>query len=172
MRRILILFLALCACFAMIAGCSHTPPAPLGDPANPTPNFPNGPPILDITGGKSVLIAWRGTTSWNVEGLNGTGTGIQMDSPHPLDCIGNIPTIKVFGETTLKLSFESAPDSIVVRKYQTNAGGYDAYEEISVKGTFLEVGAENCLYEVIAKWEDSLLRSYNGTVHYAFCTVK
>jgi hypothetical protein len=172
MRRFLLLILAIITCLSVITGCAREGTVQNGGVPFEASDFPKEPPHLEITGGKSVLFAWRGTSSWNVKRLDGTGTGIQTDCPHPLDCIGNIPALKVFGNTTLKLSFEASPDRIIVRRYSAHAKDYEAYTEVEVKGNSLTVEGGNHLYEVIATWNESPLRTYYGTAYYAFCTAQ
>ena len=141
---------------------------------NATPDassFPAEPPTLTVSDGEMTITAWRGTSSWMIVGEDGLGSGITADSPHPLECKDDIQTIKVSQNTTLTLSFESAPTSIAVKRYKLNATDYDAFEKIADFRNIIEVKAGNYLYEVIAKWEDNA-KPYSGTVYYAFCTEK
>ena len=171
MRRFLLICITVLTCLTALSGCTKTS-AKLPTSADaPTSNFPNEPPLLAVGDDKAAVYAWRGTSSWMIDTLDGAGTGIQADSPHPLDCIGNIPVLSVSGSATLTLRFEATPNRILVRKYKANATNRDTYEEQEVKGT-LKVEGGNYLYEVIATWDSSPLRSYSGTAHYAFCTVK
>ena len=169
MRRLLCLVLALFTCAAILTGCSDSAFGRTGIFEAPTSKFPDEPPILAVSDGESTVYAWRGTTSWTVKKLDGTGTGIQSDSPHPLDCVGDIPALEISKDASLTLTFEAAPDRILVRKYSKSAD-YDSYEELEINGT-LEVEEGNYLYEVIATWDTSL-KSYSGKVYYAFCTVR
>ena len=168
MRRFLLICITVLTCLAVLTGCAKTVVTPAEPPVAPVSEFPNKPPLLTVGDDKAAVYAWRGTCSWTVNRLGGTGVGIQMDSPHPLDCIGNIPVLSVSGSATLTLRFEATPNRILVRKYKANATNRDTYEEQEVKGT-LKVEGGNCLYEVIATWDSSPLRSYSGTAHYAFC---
>ena len=169
MRRFLLICLAVLTCLVVLTGCAKaTTKLPAAADA-PVSEFPNKPPLLAVGDGKATVYAWRGTSSWMTNTLGGTGTGIQMDSPHPLDCIGSIPVLSASGSTTLTLSFEATPDRVLVRKYEANTADRDAYEEQEVKGT-LKIESGSYLYEVIATWDSSPLRSYSGTAYYAFCT--
>lgn len=134
-----------------------------------TSDLPSEPPMLSISDGKTSIPVWRGTYSWMIENENGLSSGITADTMHPLDCKDSIPSIKVFGDTTLSLIFAFEPTSITVKKYKSNATDYDAYEKISGISNMIEVKAEDCLYEIIAKWNDPT-KSYSGTVYYAFRT--
>ena len=169
MKKLFCLLLALWTCAALLAGCRDSSFGKTGPFEAPVSKFPNEPPVLAVTDGDATVYAWRGTSSWMVKKLDGTGTGIQTDSPHPLDCVGDIPALEISKDASLTLTFEAAPNQILVRKYR-KAADYDAYEEFEIKGT-LEVEAGNYLYEVIATW-DSPLKSYSGKVYYAFCTIK
>ena len=171
-KRILWLAVIAALCFTATVGCAPKESTQTGAPIKPTSNFPSEPPLLSVSDGISVVYAWRGTYSWNVKKSDGTGTGVNMDSPHPLDCVGNIPAVPITEKATLTLTFESAPSEIVVRRHESSANSYDKYAEIKVTGSSIEVKQGNYLYEVIATWEDRPLRSYSGTAHYAFCTVK
>lgn len=136
--------------------------------------FPSEPPTLTVSesDGETTITAWRGTYSWMVEGEDGMGSGITVDSAHPLDYKDNIQTIKVSKNIKLTLNFESAPTSISIKRYKLNATDYDAFEKIADSyNMIIDAKAGNYLYEVIAKWEDPS-KSYSGTVYYAFCTEK
>ena len=173
MKRIFWLIVIAALCLAALSGCASAPPAPAESPVKPTSKFPNEPPLLSVSDGEATAYAWRGTYSWDVKNLlDGTGTGVQSDSPHPLDCTDKIATLPLSKDTTVTLTFEDTPDEITVRRYKSGAKNYDAYEEMEVKGSSFEAECGSYLYEVIATWEDSLLRSYSGTVYYAVCTAK
>ena len=134
-----------------------------------TSDFPAEPPIFSVSDGKTTISAWRGTYSWMIENENGQSSGITADSMHPLDCKNSIPSIKVYGNTTLSLIFESEPTNITVKKYRVYETDYDAYEKISGITNTIDVKVGNHIYEIIAKWDDPT-KSYSGTVYYAFRT--
>lgn len=134
--------------------------------------FSSEPPILTVSDGETTITAWRGTYSWLIEGEDGMGSGINVDSAHPLDYKDSIQRINVSQNTELALNFESAPTSISVKRYKLNATDYDAFEKIADSyNMIIDAKAGNYLYEVIAKWEDNSI-PYSGTVYYAFCTEK
>ena len=134
--------------------------------------FPSEPPTLTVSDGETTITAWRGTYSWMIEGEDGMGSGITVDSAHPLDYKDSIQTIKVSKNIKLTLKFESAPTSISIKRYKLNATDYDAFEKIADSyNMIIDAKAGNYLYEVIAKWEDTS-KPYSGTVYYAFCTEK
>ena len=134
--------------------------------------FPSEPPTLTISDGETTITAWRGTYSWMIEGEDGMGSGITVDSAHPLDYKDSIETINLSQNTKLTLNFESAPTSVSIKRYKLSATDYDAFEKISASyNMIIEAKAGDYLYEVIAKWEDPS-KSYSGTAYYAFCTEK
>ena len=133
--------------------------------------FPSEPPALTVSDGETTITAWRGTYSWMIEGEDGMGSGITVDSAHPLDYKDSIETINLSQNTKLTLNFESAPTSVSIKRYKLSATDYDAFEKIADSYNTIDAKAGNYLYEVIAKWEDPS-KSYSGTVYYAFCTEK
>lgn len=134
--------------------------------------FPSEPPTLTVSDDETTITAWRGTYSWMIEGEDGMGSGITVDSAHPLDYKDSIQRINVSQNTELTLNFESAPTSVSIKRYKLSATDYDAFEKISASyNMIIEAKAGDYLYEVIAKWEDPS-KSYSGTVYYAFCTEK
>ena len=163
-RRFFLLALTLALCLTLMAGCAH-------DPADkPASKFPHEPPLLSVSADETTVYAWRGTYSWEVKSLfGGTGTGIQSDSPHPLDCIDKLATLPLSTDATITLTFEAPPSEILVRRYKLTASDYDDCEEIEIKGDSFKAEDGNYLYEVIAKW-DSPLKSYSGSAYYAFRT--
>ena len=133
--------------------------------------FPSEPPTLTISDGETTITAWRGTYSWMIEGEDGMGSGITVDSAHPLDYKDSIETINLSQNTKLTLNFESEPTSVSIKRYKLSATDYNAFEKIADSYNTIDAKAGNYLYEVIAKWEDPS-KSYSGTVYYAFCTEK
>ena len=134
--------------------------------------FPSEPPTLTVSDGETTITAWRGTYSWMIEGEDGMGSGITVDSAHPLDYKDSIETINLSQNTKLTLNFESAPTSVSIKRYKLSATDYDAFEKIADSyNMIIDAKAGSYLYEVIAKWEDPS-KSYSGTVYYAFCTEK
>ena len=134
--------------------------------------FPSEPPALTVSDGETTITAWRGTYSWMIEGEDGMGSGVSVDSAHPFDYKDSIETINLSQNTKLTLNFESAPTSVSIKRYKLSATDYDAFEKISASyNMIIEAKAGDYLYEVIAKWEDPS-KSYSGTVYYAFFTEK
>lgn len=109
MKRILLIILAITLCLPVFSGCGKEPdfydvvtmliPTD-GQTAQPS-NFPAEPPILYVIAGKKAIDAWRGTYSWYVENADGTGSGINADSSHPLEYKDSIQALKVTKKTAL-----------------------------------------------------------------------
>ena len=83
--------------------------------------FPSEPPTLTVSDGETTITAWRGTYSWMIEGEDGMGSGITVDSAHPLDYKDSIETINLSQNTKLTLNFESAPTSVSIKRYKLSA---------------------------------------------------
>ena len=178
MKQYLLILIALSVCLAAFSGCavpdaspSEVPAAQGGSVTDQASNFPAEPPHLHVSDGSATVTAWRGTYSWLVEKEDGTGSGITTDTPHPLDCKEGIPSLKIAKRTSLSFSFEESPSSITVRRYRLNTSDYNAYEEIPVDGSSIEVKPGNYLYEVIVTWKNPR-KPYSGTVYYAFSTTR
>ena len=178
MKQHLLILIALSVCLAAFSGCavpdaspSEVPAAHGGSVTDQASDFPAEPPHLGVGNGNATVTAWRGTCSWLVENEDGTGSGINTDTMHPLDCKEGIPSLKMMKRGTLILRLEEAPTSITVRRYRLNSSDYDAYEEIPVEDGTIKVKPGNYLYEVIVKWNHPG-KPYSGTVYYAFSTEK
>lgn len=173
MKRLLLIILTVVICLPAFTGCGNDlPEEPVDLEVTFSENltsFPQEPPVLFVRDGDTRIKAWRGTSSWIVEGEDGISNGVNSDSPHPLDCIDSLPVIEFSWKTTLTLSFEGAPVRITVKQYPADASGYDDYKEIKVNKSTVEVKAGNYIYEVIATWHGE---TYSGTVYYAFKTEK
>ena len=177
MKQHLLILIALSVFLAAFSGCavpdaspSEVPAAQGGSVTDQASNFPAEPPHLEVSNGNVTVTAWRGTCSWLVENDDGTGSGINTDTMHPLDCKEGIPSLKMTKKGTLTFSFEEAPTSITVRRYRLNSSDYDAYEEIPVEDGTIEVKPGKFLYEVIVTWNHPN-KPYSGTVYYAFSTI-
>lgn len=170
MKRILILILTAIICVSAFTGCTESSEKPVDlevtFSGNLT-NFPKEPPTLFVRDGDTRVKAWRGTSSWIVEGEDGISNGVNSDSPHPLDLRESIPAIALKKKTTLTLSFEGHPTKITVKRYAPNTTDYDDYKTVKVSEGTIEVKAGDYLYEVIATWSGE---KYSGTVYYAFRT--
>ena len=149
------------------------------------------PPDLAISSGGEKVAALKGTYSWNYQNPDGTYTGMEADSVHPLENKEYMPQLLIAsGEDSdvnplyAVLQFEAAPDEVIIR-YWTEDCWNDVYAESQVievrpaKVTLengsksimrfnIELQGESGIYEVAAKWDSS--ENYNGTASYSFYT--
>ena len=147
------------------------PEAMAGDvqlPSVPT-IFPLAPPYLAVICDEPAVYAWRGTSSWMTVDADGMGSGIESDSPHPLQCKDSLPILEITKKSTISLRFEAAPSKITVKRYKSSTTDYDDFDEIEVNGASFEAKSGDYVYEIIASWNGT---DYNGTVYYAFKTEK
>jgi hypothetical protein len=100
---------------------------------------------------------------------DGTWSGIEADSPHPLECKNDLPILEITKKTTVKLKFEAAPSKITVKRYKASTIDFDNFDELTVSGGSFEAKAGDYVYEIIASWSG---QEYSGTVYYAFRTEK
>ena len=131
--------------------------------------FPFEPPHLSVIGDKNAVDAWRGTSSWMYDNKDGTWSGIEADSPHPLECKDDLPILEITKKTTVNLKFEAAPSKITVKRYKASTTDFDNFDELTVSGGSFEAKTGDYVYEIIASWSS---QAYNGTVYYAFRTEK
>ncbi len=149
------------------------------------------PPELVVVCGEERITALKGTYSWMYNNGDGTTTGVESESAHPLECKELMPDLPLAYSTKSSidvfkahLQFAIEPDEIVVRYWST-----DCWNKPSEKSYELEVQAlevdfvdgsvatdyivklleKNNIYEVIAKWNSS--EEYSGTAYYSFYTV-
>ena len=131
--------------------------------------FPLAPPYLSVIGDNNAVYAWRGTSSWMTVDADGMGSGIESDSPHPLQCKDSLPILEIVKKSTITLRFEAAPSKITVKRYKSSTTDYDDFDEIEVNDTSFEAKSGDYVYEIIASWNGT---DYSGTVYYAFKTEK
>lgn len=149
------------------------------------------PPELTIVCGEKQVTALKGTYSWEYSNGNGTSTGIEADSMHPLDSkeyMNELPLAYSYKSSIdsfkAHLQFEIAPDEVEIRYWDASCwNDYSAEsKELTVQaleadyvdgGFSTEYTAKllegNYIYEVIAKWSSS--EDYGGTAYYSFYTV-
>lgn len=192
-----LLFLLVCS--LSLAGCQTEPS---GDP--PTgpavteeepPREPDvvlqEPPALTVIFGEESIEALRGTSSWMYDNGDGTFTGIEADSMHPLQAKEYMTPLYLM-QTALSpgdpyaatLQWAVLPDRVSARCWEEEDWGqYDAAsQEVPVTLLSIDSGnpdsaaiccieleAGNKIYEITAHWERS--ERYSGTAHYSFYTV-
>lgn len=155
------------------------------------PGIINTPPELHIVCANERVTALKGTYSWEYRNEDGTYTGVEADSAHPLECKEDMPDVGIVYATTSALhprqaylQFDMIPAEVVVRYWSE-----EEWNNVSAESKELEVLATevdfadgsfttsysvellegNYIYEVTAKWSGS--EEYSGTVHYSFYTV-
>lgn len=135
------------------------------------------PPALTVCLGEDSIQAMRGTTSWNYDNEDGTWSGFESDSLHPLDMNSKdlTPTLVITPEAnnsqnflTAQLKFDIPPDEISVRCWsETCWGDTDAQsEDIPIEDFTIELKDGGYIYEVISTWSSS--ERYNGTARDSF----
>ena len=150
------------------------------------------PPALTVVYGENNSIeALRGTSSWMYANEDGTWTGIEADSMHPLNAKEYMPYLELLPIITssrshlkVRMQWDTIPDKVTIRCWSDEYWGqYDAEsEEISVKVLCIdssdggapcfsgELKDGNYVYEVIAEWSSA--ETYHGNACYSFYTVK
>lgn len=155
------------------------------------------PPALTVVCGNESIEALRGTTSWQYDNGNGTFTGINSDSMHPLQAkefmlpLNIIPTPYSHIDPLMAyLQWDVTPDKVTVHCWSEDFWGQygdydDTSEEIEVQKLDIEIAYgsdetqrtadytirlkdENYIYEVVAEWNSSY--KYFGTAYYSFYT--
>jgi len=135
------------------------------------------PPTLTISTLDSSIEALRGTTSWLYDNGDGTQTGIESDSMHPLDSSSKeyMPTLLIMptsysSKNPLEavLQFDVIPDEVSVHcwsdEHWENTSSQS--EDILINDFTIELKDGGYIYEVIAHWNSS--EKYGGTAYYSF----
>ena len=128
-------------------------------------------PDLLIQYGEQRIQAMRGTTSWHYMNPDGTSTGIEADSLHPLTAKEYMPVLPAAGGDA-RLEFDIAPDEITVRAWPVSQWGnmeaIDKTASVAVSGDQITLLEGGHIYEIFAKW--SRFDNFGGSAHYSFCT--
>ncbi len=138
------------------------------------------PPTLTISTLDSSIEALRGTTSWLYDNGDGTQSGIESDSMHPLDSNSKeyMPTLLITptpnsSKNPLEavLQFDVNPDEVSVHCWSDEHWGNTSAEseDILVNDFAIELKDSGYIYEVIAHWSSS--EKYGGTAYYSFYAV-
>ena len=144
------------------------------------------PPALMAVYGENSIEALKGTFSWTYQNEDGTWTGIEADSMHPLQAKEYMPNLTLLPviASFAGMQWDTLPDRISVRCWsEAYWGQYDAEsEEISAKLLCID-SSDGCdpyfsialkdgnnVYEVIAEWNSA--ETYHGKSCYSFYTVK
>lgn len=126
------------------------------------------PPALAVVSAKTSVGALLGTYSWQRKHADGTVTGVEADSPHPLDCKEWLLRLETT-ERTATLSFAEAPDAIVSVQSWSDADWSNPAakgEPVEWDGTAIALKSGGHIYEVVAQWDTE--SGFGGTAHYSF----
>lgn len=149
------------------------------------------PPALTVTCGKNSVEALRGTTSWIYHNEDGTSTGVNTDSMHPLQAkeymtaLELVPT-PISSIDPLKAYFQwnIMPDKVLVRYWHEDCWEQFAAESKELPVTIQTVDSDvetapiisadlkdgNYIYEIVAEWNRA--ERYSGKAYYSFYTTK
>lgn len=126
------------------------------------------PPALIVESGGKSYDALRGSYSWHYPNGDGTNTGLEADSPHPLECKDLLHLLET-AETTATLRFREEPNAILnVRCWSDEhwSEPTDDSEAVAVTGNEIELKPGGYIYEVMAKWDTE--SDCGGTAYYSF----
>ena len=146
----------------------------------------NAPPALTVMLGGDSVEALRGTSSWMYRNGDGTATGVESDSMHPLEAREYMEPLLIDSSNALtaRLDWSVNPDAVTVCCWdekswgKTNAKGesvpVDVLEIDLVGGGWstdylLELKSGNYIYEVVAEWKSS--SDFGGLARYSFYTL-
>lgn len=127
------------------------------------------PPWLAVISDNTSCSALLGSYSWQYLNDDGTSTGMEADSVHPLECQDLLVLLETT-DTTATLRFQEEPDAILnVRCWSDEHWSDPAAdsEAVVVNGNEIELKPGGYIYEVLARWngEDGY---GGGTAYYSF----
>lgn len=115
-----------------------------------------GPPALSVVSNNTSENALLGTYSWEVHNPDGTVTGGEADSPHPLDLEDLLSPPLETPETTATLRFAEEPDEILQAACWSaeHFGDPAALSGTAeVRGDVLTLRPGGHIYEITARWD-------------------
>jgi len=134
------------------------------------------PPALTISISDKNIEAMRGTSSWMYDNGDGTWSGVESDSVHPLDNSTKeyMPKLMLTSSelsstvAVCSLWFDTFPDETTIRCWEERQWGDTSAESepVSVSNFTMELKDGGYIYEVIATWNSS--EKYNGKAYYSF----
>lgn len=189
-------FLLLFVCITGLSGCNMSDEArnkiiaidtedtavlPLQNKENGEPELVlTEPPVLTVSTWNSSIEALRGTASWNYDNGDGTWSGMEADSMHPLE--NNIKEympvllIELASDSTENpfeavLKFDVPPDEVSIHCWSGEHMGNPSAEseDIPIHDFAIELKDSGYIYEVIAQWNKA--EKYGGKVYYSFHAV-
>ena len=173
-KKLLFIVLAITFCLSSLSGCNQTEEIVLNVDWNAIPNatFPESPPIMIVTDGKSENTVWWSTYSWYVVEDGKLLSGKEVcGAASPLSQKDNLQAITLSKRCKLMLAFEVPPTSVTVKRYKLSATDYNDFKEIEYIDETITARAGDYLYEVHAHWDDPD-QPYSGTAYYSFRTTK
>ena len=135
------------------------------------PLFYKSAPGLSVQHDGQSVRALKGTSSWTYMNPDGTSTGIEADSMHPLDAKEYMPVLPAV-EGEVSLVFKTAPDEVTVKAWPvsewSNLDAVDGAIAVPVSGEKITLLEGGHIYEVFAKW--TRFEEFGGAAYYSFCT--
>lgn len=127
------------------------------------------PPMLNVISDGTCGNTLLGTYSWQRKNNDGTATGTEADSPHPLECKDLLDIFETT-EATAALHFAEEPDTILNVCCWSDEHWSDSAaesENVVIDGDEIELKPGGYIYEVTAEW-DTEKSGYGGTARYSF----
>lgn len=125
------------------------------------------PPALTVISDETAVDALLGTYSWQKINSDGTATGIESDSAHPLDCEALLTKLETT-RTTAVLRFAEDPDKILSIQCWSEERWGDtgaSSEDVAIDGYEIELKPGGYIYEVKAEWQGN---NGSGSAYYSF----
>lgn len=183
MKKLLVIYLAVILIFSMTA-CQSTgqiscpaadKPEQINAPGSNGASKPTAkePPVLLITDDSgNTSKANTGTYSWTYDNGDGTWTGVEADSSHPLEWQEFLLPMTT-SDDTIALYFDVEPQEFTIRCWSDAYWGQvDAKEEkATIHGNKLDLKSGGYIYEVVATWTGENLAA-EGTAYYAFYVIQ
>lgn len=127
------------------------------------------PPALAVISDNISCSALLGTYSWQSPNGDGTATGVEVDSAHPLDCKDLLVPLETT-ETAAALRFNEEPDAILSVRCWSDEHWSDPSAKsgaVTMNGSEVELKPGGYIYEVKAEWNAE--NGYGGGIaNYSF----
>lgn len=126
------------------------------------------PPRLDVISDETCIGTLLGAYSWQRKNIDGTVTGVEVDSAHPLNCKEQLELFETT-EAAATLRFMEEPDTILNVCCWSDEHWSDPAadsENASVNGNVIELKPGGYIYEVTAEWNTEK-SGYGGIAHYS-----
>ena len=175
LAAILIFSMAACQSSGQISSPADDEPENVNAPGTNGASKPTSiePPELKVLDSTCLgIVANKGTYSWMYDNGDGTWTGVEADSSHPLEWQAFLVPMYT-SDDTVELYFEVEPQEVTIRCWSDAYWGQvDAKEErVTIQGNKLELKPGGYIFEVVAKWTGENLAA-EGTAYYGFYVIK